>query len=85
MGTSVVMDLVFEEIQRTVAEYAEENGVLWASNAARQIKDAYPGCALTEQQIEDLVVGSAMRAGVAVRFGQDWHDVPYSAGTSERL
>ena len=85
MGTSIVMDLVFEEIQRTVAEYAEENGVLWASTAARRIKDAYQGCALTEQQIEDLVIGFAMKAGVAVRFGQDWHDVPYSAGTGERL
>ena len=85
MGTSLVMDLVFEEIRQTVAEVAAENGILWAAAAARRIKDGHPGCALSEQQIEDLAIGFAMKAGVPVRFGQDWHNVPYSAVTGVRL
>jgi hypothetical protein len=58
---------------------------LSSSAVARRIKDAHPGCALSEQQIENLVIGFAAKAGVAVQFGQDWHDVPYSAVTGVRL
>ena len=85
MGKSMVMNLVFEEIGRAVADASADNSVLWASTAARRIKDTYPGCALTEQQIEDVLIRGAAKAGVAVQFGQDWHDVPYSAVTGVRL
>lgn len=85
MRRSVVMDLVFEEISRRVAEAAAEESILWAPRVARQIKDLHPSCLLSEQLIEDLVIGFSIKSGVAVRYGQDWHKVPYSADTGVRL
>lgn len=69
MGRSIVTDLLFEEISRTVADAIASEGVVWASTAARQLKATYPGCAFTESQIEELVIGFAAKAGVPVEFG----------------
>ncbi len=69
MGRSVVTNLVFEGINRTVAEAIATEGVVWASTAARQLKQAYPGCVFTEREIQDLVIGFASKAGVPVEFG----------------
>jgi hypothetical protein len=69
MGMSVVTDLLFEEIIRTVADAIATEGVVWASTAARQLKEAYAGCAFTEREIESLVIGFASKAGVPVEFG----------------
>ncbi len=62
-------DLLFEEINRTVADAIATGEVLWASNAARKLMKAYSDCAFTEREIEDLVVGFAAKAGVPVEFG----------------
>jgi hypothetical protein len=69
MGRSIVIDLLFEEINWTVADAIATGDVLWASNAARELKGAYPGCTFTERQVQDLVIGFAMKAGVPVEFG----------------
>ena len=69
MGSSVVTDLLFEEINRTVADAIASEEVVWASTAARRLKAAYPGCAYSESQIEELVIGFAAKAGVPVEFG----------------
>jgi len=69
MGASLVTDLLFEEIHRKVADSIATGEILWSSNAARQLKEAYFGCAFTERQIEDLVIGLASKAGVPVEFG----------------
>jgi hypothetical protein len=69
MTESVVTDLVYEEIERTVADAIANEGVLWASTAARRVKETYPGCAFTEREIEELVIGFAAKAGVPVEFG----------------
>jgi hypothetical protein len=69
MQKSVVTDLMFEEIERTVADAIAHEEVLWASTAARRVKETYPDCAFTERQIEDLVIGFASKAGVPVEFG----------------
>jgi hypothetical protein len=69
MGRSIVTDLLFEEINRTVGEAIATGDVLWASTAARQLKEAYAGSPFTEREIEDLVIGFAAKAGVPVEFG----------------
>ena len=85
MGKLTVTKLVLEEIERAVADAAADDGVLWASTAARRIKDDHPGCALTEQQIEGVIIRAAAKSSVPVQLGHDWHDVPYSALTGVRL
>lgn len=69
MGRSIVTDLLFEEINRMVADAIAAERILWASTAAHQLKTSYPGCAFTENQIEELVIGFAAKAGVPVEFG----------------
>lgn len=69
MGRFIVTDPLFEEINRTVADAIAAGEVVWASTAARQLKAAYPGCTLTEKQIEELVIDFATKAGVPVEFG----------------
>ena len=69
MATSIVTDLVFEEIERTVADAVVANRILRASTTARRLKETYPGCQFKERQITDLVIGFAYRAGLAVEFG----------------
>ena len=76
MGRSVVTDLLFEEISRTVADAIATEGIVWASTSARQLKKTYPGCDLTEREIEEVVVGFAAKAGVAVEFGHPSNSTP---------
>jgi hypothetical protein len=42
MGRSIVIDLLFEEMNWTVADAIATEDVLWASNAARELKGAIP-------------------------------------------
>ena len=69
MDRSVVTDLMFEEIERTVADAIATEEVVWASTTARRLKLTYPDSSITEREIEELVVGFASKAGVPVEFG----------------
>jgi len=69
MGVSIVTDLVFEEIEQAVTDAIAAEEILQASTAARRVKQAYPRCQFTERQIEDLMIGFAMKAGVPVNLG----------------
>lgn len=78
MGSADNMDqLVLEEIGRAVAD-AVAGGVMISTGPLRaRILEACPGCGLSKRQLDDLIIGSAAKAGVAVAFSghQAWTNV----------
>jgi CheY-like chemotaxis protein len=73
-----VMDLIFEEIERNVAEASAEGGIVSTSIVVERINATWPGSGLSKRQIEDMVIRLGSKAGAAVEFGEAkvWHRVP---------
>ena len=73
-----IMDLVFEEIERCVAEAGAQRGIVSTSIVGKRINATWPGCGLSKRQIEDMIIRLASKAGASVEFGEAkvWHSVP---------
>lgn len=70
MNRSVVLELVFEEIERLVADAIREQSCLSTAICAARILRAYPGCALSERELANEIMMFAASAGVPVEFGR---------------
>jgi hypothetical protein len=69
-GSSVIVELVFEEIERLVADAIREQSCLSTAICADRIFQAYPGFGFSERELANEIMMFAARAGVPVEFGR---------------
>jgi len=62
---------ISEEIRRVVAEAILDQTVVFCSDVARAITRDYPNSGVTEHEVAEEIVITAVRAGVAVKIGSD--------------
>ena len=70
MGKSIMMHLIFSDIEQGVARAIAAGGILSTSAVASRVKASYPRSRFSERDIEDVVIDLASKAGVAVEFGR---------------
>ena len=70
MGKSIMMHLIFSDIEQGVARAIADGGILSASQVAGRVMATYPRSRLCERDIEDVVIELASKAGVPVEFGR---------------
>lgn len=79
----VVIELVFEEIERMVADAIRDRSFLSATISAESILRTYPGCALSERELADQITMFAASAGVPIEFGRHARPIARSADAGE--
>ena len=82
---SVVLELVFEEIERMVADAIKDQSCLYTAACAEKILRAYPGCGLSERELGDQIMMFAASAGVAVEFGRHASQAASAARGGSRM
>ncbi len=73
MGSGVswyMRTLVAEEMRGRVASAAKRGATLDIPESAAEIAQAYPGSALSEEDVGNRLFAEAARAGVAVEIGK---------------
>ena len=64
----LLLQLVTEEIRRSVAEAIEQQECVQSGPLARSIANAYPNCGLTPEEISAEIARAASKAGLAVEL-----------------
>jgi hypothetical protein len=65
---SVILQLVTEEIRRSIAEAIEHQECVQSGPLARSIAMAYPNCGLSPDEISAEIARAASKAGLAVEL-----------------
>jgi hypothetical protein len=65
---SLILQLVTEEIRRSIAEAIEHQECVQSGPLARSIARAYPNCGLSPDEISAEIARAASKAGLAVEL-----------------
>jgi hypothetical protein len=65
---NLVLQLVTEEIRRSIAEAIEDQECVQSGPLARSIARAYPNCGLSADEISAEIARAASKAGLAVEL-----------------
>ena len=67
-GSHFTLSMINDEIRHHIGLAAEDGGILQTSIVVKAIKRTYP-IELTERELEDMVISSASKAGLALEMG----------------